>query len=264
MITVDFNRLGIKPGYRILDIGCGEGRHTAKAWEFPGTVCIGADMSHGDLLISSEKLKHHEEFMENIRCRNTPRRDTLHKVPQNKTEATFQTSKRSSTWALSAADITCLPFSDNSFDVVICSEVMEHIHGEYDALMELKRVLKKGGMMALSIPRYWPEKICWNLSREYSNSPGGHIRIYRKKELEKKVINAGFIPSGKHHYAHSLHSAYWWLKCLVGLSNTDSIAVNAYHSILVWDLMKKPFITRFTEKLLNPLMGKSIVFYFSK
>lgn len=38
--------------------------------------------------------------------------------------------------------------------------------------------------------------------------------------------------------------------------------VDYYHKLLVWDLMKKPKVTRITEKLLDPVMGKSVVMYF--
>jgi hypothetical protein len=37
--------------------------------------------------------------------------------------------------------------------------------------------------------------------------------------------------------------------------------VRLYHRLLVWDLMKRPLVTRLAEKLLNPLIGKSVVFY---
>ncbi len=141
---------------------------------------------------------------------------------------------------------------------------MEHIHEEKRALAEIYRILKPSGILALSVPRYWPEKMCWKLSREYSRSRGGHIRIYRQKELIEKITALGLKPTGRHHYAHSLHTPYWWLKCLVGLNRTNSKTVNIYHTLLVWDLMKQPLITRFAEKVFNPLMGKSIVFYFHK
>ncbi|MBF0204002.1 MAG: SAM-dependent methyltransferase, partial [Desulfamplus sp.] len=112
-------------------------------------------------------------------------------------------------------------------------------------------------------PRYWPEKICWKLSYEYWHSKGGHIRIYTKKELLNKVLGLGFVFHGSHH-AHSLHTPFWWLKCLTGLNrkNSDSRIITIYHKLLVWDLMEKPFITGFIEKLLNPVMGKSLVLYF--
>lgn len=237
MITIDFKRLCLKPGDRVLDIGCGEGRHTAKAWEFPETFCVGADMCHRDLLVSQKKLKLHEEL----------------------------SIQSNSKWELSVADITRLPFDNHSFDKVICSEVMEHIHNEAQAFIELKRIIKPGGHLALSVPRYWPEKICWKLSHDYCHTQGGHIKIYTKKELLQKVTSLGFKFKGSH-YAHSLHSPFWWIKCLTGLnrSHSDSKIVSLYHRLLVWDLMKKPFITGFIERLLNPLMGKSLVLYFIK
>ena len=66
------------------------------------------------------------------------------------------------------------------------------------------------------------------------------------------------------HYAHSLHSPYWWLKCLVGPDRDDSVMVNLYHRFLSWDIMKKPKMVGWVDKLLNPILGKSLVVYFKK
>jgi len=235
MITIDFKRLPIKPGDKILDIGCGEGRHTAEAFEHNGTVCVGADMNHGDLLTSKKKLE-------------------LHQLLSNSS---------GSTWCLAATDIRRLPFADSTFDMVICSEVMEHIHQEKTAMAELSRVLKSGGTLGLSVPRYWPEALCWKLSDAYSSADQGHIRIYKKKALINKIRSHGFALTGCH-YAHSLHSPFWWLKCLVGPDRTDSVPVNLYHRFLVWDLMKKPLLTQVLDRFLNPVLGKSLVLYFTR
>jgi hypothetical protein len=51
------------------------------------------------------------------------------------------------------------------------------------------------------------------------------------------------------------------LKCFFGLENEAAWPVRVYHRLLVWDMMEKPWLTQFTEKLLNPLIGKSVVFY---
>ncbi|MBF0376662.1 MAG: class I SAM-dependent methyltransferase [Desulfamplus sp.] len=251
MITIDFNRINLKSGYKILDIGCGEGRHTAKAWEFENTFCVGADMCYKDLAVAKEKIEIHEEFINSYLESQKP-----------------QLENSASEWVLCNSDINLLPFANNTFDVVICSEVMEHIHQEQKALEELKRVLKPNGQLALSVPRYLPEKICWKLSKEYCNTKGGHIRIYKKKELLEKVTPLGFKFQSSH-YAHSLHTPFWWLKCFMGcpnqsISNSNFNLINLYHKLLVWDIMEKPFITRFIEKLLNPIIGKSLVLYFIK
>lgn len=236
MITIDYSRLNLRSGHAILDIGCGEGRHTAGAWSTPGTFCVGADMNPKDLKTAQAKLRLHQTW----------------------------TGDNGSAWCLSAADITRLPFADNSFDSIICSEVMEHIPCQDKALSELARVLKPGCRLALSVPRHWPEAVCWRLSNEYHNANQGHIRIYRKKELINRIAAHGLRPSGSHHYAHSLHTPYWWLKCLVGPSRTDSPVVNLYHRLLVWDLMKQPFFTQWLDRILNPILGKSLVLYFVK
>jgi hypothetical protein len=46
--------------------------------------------------------------------------------------------------------------------------------------------------------------------------------------------------------------------------DTDSALVRAYHRLLVWDLTKRPWITRTAERLLDPLFGKSFVVYADK
>jgi hypothetical protein len=71
------------------------------------------------------------------------------------------------------------------------------------------------------------------------------------------------VPTGYHH-AHGLHSPYWWLRSLVGPSNDSHPAVSAYHKVLVWDIVSAPFVTRAADRVLSPLIGKSLVLYLSK
>ena len=46
--------------------------------------------------------------------------------------------------------------------------------------------------------------------------------------------------------------------------NSKHVAVKAYHQMLVWDMMSRPWLTRTAETLLNPLIGKSVALYFTK
>jgi SAM-dependent methyltransferase len=160
-------------------------------------------------------------------------------------------------------DALALPFEDDSFDRIIISEVMEHIPDDKGVLAEMVRVLKPGGLIAVTVPRWLPEKICWALSDEYHEVEGGHIRIYKADELLAKVREAGLKPYGTHH-AHALHSPYWWLKCAFGVDNDKALPVRAYHKLLVWDIMKKPLLTRLADRVLDPLVGKSLVLYLHK
>lgn len=235
MITVDFSRLGIRPGYRILDVGCGSGRHTCEASRFREVAAFGADINFDDLVRARNNLAFHEKVGE----------------------------QGGGPWGTLAADITRLPFRDEYFDLVICSEVLEHIPEHERAVREMVRVLKPGRDLVVSVPRRLPERICWALSDDYYHSNGGHIRIYRTRELITLLESSG-LRKWSVHFAHSLHSPYWWLKCLIGPTRNDSGLVNLYHSLLVWDMMKRPRITRTLDKLLNPLIGKSVVIYLRK
>jgi len=235
MITIDFKKLDIHPDDRILDIGCGEGRHTIKACRQNKTMCVGADFGFKNLIETQKKIAFHQA-LNDLSCKSID---------------------------LSCMDVTRLPFKDNSFDSVICSEVLEHIPNDAGAMSELVRILKPGKILAVSVPRFWPEKICWLLSDEYFNANMGHVRIYKKTALIAAVESFG-VTHFSTHYAHSIHAPFWWLKCFVGPDRTDSNLVNLYHRLLVWDLMKKPKLTAFIDQCLNPVLGKSLVLYFKK
>ncbi|MCG8566371.1 MAG: class I SAM-dependent methyltransferase [Desulfobacterales bacterium] len=235
MITIDFNKLNLEPGGHFLDIGCGEGRHMVEACRQNKTHCMGGDYGYDNLVFTRDKL-HFHEAIDDLKC---------------------------SQWALSTMDATALPFQDAQFDAVVCSEVLEHIPDDDTAIDELVRITKPGKILAVSVPRSFPEKICWHLSDEYFNANMGHVRIYDKTALIQKIQSRGMTHFASH-FAHSIHTPYWWLKCLVGPNRTDSWAVNLYHRFLVWDLMKQPRFTRTLDQFLNPILGKSIVLYFKK
>lgn len=159
-------------------------------------------------------------------------------------------------------DATSLPFADATFDAVITSEVLEHIPDDTGALGELSRVLRPGGIFAATVPSWLPEKINWMLSDDY-HAPaavGGHVRIYSATELKAKIRAAGLELAGSHH-AHALHSPYWWLKCAVGVGDDDHPLVRRYRRFLEWDIVEQPRSTRIAERLLSPILGKSLVLY---
>ena len=228
--TIDFERLNFRPGDSVLDLGCGEGRHSISARLQADIRVVGLDLSHDDLITARQRLEDFD-LKESSRC-DFVRASGLH-----------------------------LPFADNSFDQVICSEVLEHIVDYHGVLKEIKRVLKPGGLFAVSVPRYFPEWVCWMLSSAYHEMPGGHLRIFRTSELRGAIteLQMRFL---SRHWAHSLHVPYWWLRCAFWQRGEHTAVVTQYHRLLVWDLMQKPWITRTLDRLLNPVMGKSVVMYF--
>ena len=107
-----------------------------------------------------------------------------------------------------------------------------------------------------------PETINWMLSDEY-HAPaavGGHVRIYTATELKAKLRSAGIGTAASHH-AHALHSPYWWLRCAVGVDDDDHPIVRRYRRFLEWDIVRQPRSTRIADRMLSPLLGKSLVLY---
>ena len=234
MQTVDFKHFPLEPGDRVLDLGCGEGRHVISVYVEQDVDAVGVDLSHNDLLRTREKF---DDFCE--------------------------VDNQAKSFTLSSANALALPFADNNFDKVICSEVLEHIPDYQGALKEINRVLKPGGLFCASVPRRWPEQLCWAFSEAYHLVPGGHLRIFRGSELRDEIESYGMRQYHRH-WAHALHVPFWWLKCLFWKTQDENWLVRQYHRLLVWDLMDRPKLTRTLEQLLNPIMGKSVVMYFRK
>jgi len=236
MLTVDYERLDLHAGDRLLDIGCGFGRHSYEA------LRRGADVVSSDFALP--------ELVEV---------DALASAMEAEGELPDGVSSTSCN-----SDVTRLPFPDDSFDRIIASEVLEHIDDDTGALAELTRVLRPGGTLAATVPAALPERVCWALSDEY-HAPkveGGHVRIYGRGQLAEQMTTAGLIVVDSHR-AHSLHTPFWWLRCAVGPQNdVDSNPLTkAYNRFLTWDIMSQPTATKVADRILNPVLGKSLVVY---
>jgi SAM-dependent methyltransferase len=235
VLTVDFDRLPVGPGERVLDLGCGAGRHAFECYR-RGARVVALDQNAGDLSGVAAMFLAMDQAGE---------------------------SNRRGTAVAVRGDAHRLPFPDGAFDVVIASEILEHIPDDSAAIAEAVRVLRPGGRLAVTVPRWWPERVCWALSDAYHQVEGGHVRIYRRRQLLDRLRAARVAPLGTHH-AHALHSPYWWLKCLFGTENEAARLPRLYHRMLVHDIMRRPWWTRVPERLLNPVLGKSLVVYLEK
>lgn len=234
MLTIRFDRLGVKAGDLVLDAGAGFGRH---AFELArrGANVVALDYAADEVIATRGTFGAMVEAGE---------------IPVERYVAALQ------------GDATRLPFDDGSFDRVITSEVLEHIQNDVGAISELVRVLRPGGTFACTVPTWYPEKINWLLSDEYHapKSVGGHVRIYSATELKAKLRTAGLRVTGSHH-AHALHSPYWWLRCAVGPRNESHPLVARYRKVLEWEIFEQPTSMKVVERALAPVMGKSFIVY---
>jgi SAM-dependent methyltransferase len=234
VLTVDYARIPIGPGDPVLDIGCGAGRHAFELYR-RGARVTALDLNADDVTSVNTMFAAMAEAGEG--------------GPGGSAIAVRGDARR-------------LPFPDGAFSVIVLSEVLEHIPDDRSVIAEAARVLRPGGTLAVTVPRWWPERICWALSDTYHEVEGGHVRIYRRRQLLSRLRAAALTPTGSHH-AHALHAPYWWLKCLFGPDN-DATLPRLYHRMLVHDLMRRPWWTRIPERLLNPIVGKSLVVYLGK
>jgi SAM-dependent methyltransferase len=237
MLTVRFDRiedLGLHRGALVLDAGAGFGRH---AFELArrGYRTVALDRAADEVAATQAT------FAAMAACGEVEEKHLV---------------------GVLRGDATALPFPDGCFDAVVTSEVLEHIPDDVGAIAELRRVLRRGGLLAVTVPSWMPETVNWMLSDDYHApaAAGGHVRIYAATELKAKLRAAGIDVIASHR-AHALHSPYWWLKCAVGVDDDDHPLVRRYRRFLEWDITRGPRSTRIVDRALSPVLGKSLVLY---
>lgn len=228
MLTVDLDKLGLERGDWLLDAGCGGGRHCFGALD-RGAHAVGLDLDVPSLRIARAGI--HERRGRAV--------DKLH-------------------GGVLQGDVFHLPFPGGSFDRVICSEVMEHVHDYGAAARELARVLRPGGTLGVTIPTAITEWLYLAATRRYFESPGGHIRVFKPRDLALALSRAGLRVDGVG-FAHSFHSPYWLVRALIGLDDERAAPTRAFRAFLV----KAAFDKRLSrvERLCDWVWPKSLVLY---
>lgn len=109
--------LGEINGKTVADIGCGQGYISLLLWSL-GAKIYSIDVSKEALKQTKSLSKYNKNFTPNLCC----------------------------------GDITLLPILDETFDVICCFEVLEHLRNDKRAVEEIVRVAKRGGIIAFSLP----------------------------------------------------------------------------------------------------------------
>ncbi len=230
MLTVDFERLAVQEGNVVLDAGCGWGRHSVEYMKHGVKVfCLDLDL------------------------------DSLYKTRY--TIASMMKSGKAhekSRFLCHIGDALNLPFKNETFDRIICSEVMEHVNDDFKACAELARVLKKNGRIAITVPTYISEIIYDAITYEYFTSPGGHVRKYMPSKLAE-IMRKNGLEVYAVDFKHSFHTIWWMIRGVVGLHNAEHPIATGYREFLVRGLSSN--FMRSCERFFNNFFPKSVIIY---
>jgi SAM-dependent methyltransferase len=228
--AIDPALLRLRAGARVLDVGCGIGRHVLETARVPG-VHVGVDLAREDL----RKARYW--------------RDLIRK-------------KEGLPGGVSFLEATAerLPFGDGIFDHVVCTEVLEHVPDDRAVLGELLRVLRPGGTIAVSVPDEYSERILWRLSKRYRTAPGGHVRIYRRRQIVALLRDAG-VRVDAVRYRHALEAFYWVFGALIARDRVDHPVVLQLRRVLSTMRPTYSAILDRIDAVGNYVFPKSIVVY---
>ncbi len=92
--------------------------------------------------------------------------------------------------------VSQLPFEDQTFDCVVSSGVLEHVHSDVASLKEIRRILRPGGLFFITLLPYF---LSWTQAVARFRGNNYHDRLYNRRHLRLLAENAGFQVAGSFH-----------------------------------------------------------------
>jgi SAM-dependent methyltransferase len=135
-------------------------------------------------------------------------------------------------------DVCRMPFESGSFDLVLATDIIEHVDDDLKALHEIGRVLRTRGKVLITVPAF---PFLWGLQDRVSH----HKRRYRRRELVDRVTRAGFVVETCYYFNFLLFFPIW-----IGRRLIDILRLNVQHEAQI----NSPLLNR----ILSPLFGADV------
>lgn len=116
-------------------------------------------------------------------------------------------------------DVTALPFADASFDLVLATDIIEHVDDDAQALKEIRRVARPGGFVLITVPAF---RSLWGTQDDVAH----HKRRYRKPELTGRIAQAGLSAQRVYHFNFLLFVPIWLARQIIRMARISLASEN--------------------------------------
>jgi SAM-dependent methyltransferase len=149
--------------------------------------------------------------------------------------------------------ICAIPFPDESFDVVLATDVIEHVEDDGLALAEISRVLAPAGRVLVTVPAF---QSLWGLQDEVAH----HKRRYRLRPLLDLVRRAGLEPRRVFHFNYLLFAPIWLARGVMRMARVDLQSEAEVNTPALNALLRAIFaVDVWTAPIVRPSFGVSIL-----
>ncbi len=150
-------------------------------------------------------------------------------------------------------DICDIPSLENVYDLVMATDIIEHVDDDVTALREIERVLKSGGHAIITVPAF---QSLWGLQDTVSH----HKRRYRKQELIDKLNSAGLEVDECFYFNYLFFLPIWIVRQAIRVFKINLASENELNSPWINSFLTKLFLVDIaTAKKISPPFGVSLL-----
>ncbi len=150
-------------------------------------------------------------------------------------------------------DICSIPSPDSVYDLVMATDIIEHVDDDITALSEIARVLKPNGYAIITVPAF---QSLWGLQDEASH----HKRRYRQNELLEKLGQADLYAKKSFYFNYLLFAPIWLARQIIRVFRIQLKSENELNSNVINSILTVIFsIDILTARKLKPPFGVSIL-----